>query len=792
MGIHIFGIRHHGPGCARALRQALEAQRPDALLIEGPPDAQAALPLVTHAEMRPPVALLLYRRDLPSRAIFYPFTSFSPEWQAVRYALAQGIPARFMDLPQAVQLARAPDGEGAAEPDDAADLDAAADGAQPHADRSTRSAPAAETPARAREDPLAMLSEAAGYADHELWWEQQIEQRHDATGLFDGILEAMTALREDLTPRDAEEAQREAHMRQAIRGARREGFQRIAVVCGAWHAPALVSVTASADAISAESSPCNEQADAALLAGLPLAADLPLPVEATWIPWTNSRLSYRSGYGAGVTSPGWYAHLWAAEDRGAIRWITRAAHLLRAEGIDTSSANVIEAVRLAEALAAMRGLTMPGLAELHEAIQTVLCDGDQAPMRLIRDRLEIGECMGTVPAETPAVPLQRDLERLQKRLRLPARPENKLYDLDLRDDTDRARSHLLHRLRLLGIDWGVPQRISGRKQGSFHELWQVKWEPEFAVRLIEANVWGNLVGSAADAITRHAASHADALPAVTELLDRALLAGLPNAIKHVLARIQALAATTSDVRLLMNALPPLAAVARYGDVRGTKAELVLPIYDGLFARTLVGLPGACSSLDDAAAADMDASIDHTHDSVVLLDRDVQRADWLAILRRLAERDAIHGLVRGRCCRLLLEARALEDAELQRLAGLALSSAMPADQAAAWIEGVLRGSGLLLLHQDGLWRALDAWLSDLAADDFTAQLPLLRRAFADFHGPERRAMGEKVKRLRPAGASPARVGTASASADLTAINQKRGALVLPVLAHILGVPYGDDH
>ena len=142
-------------------------------------------------------------------------------------------------------------------------------------------------------------------------------------------------------------------------------------------------------------------------------------------------------------------------------------------------------------------------------------------------------------------------------------------------------------------------------------------------------------------------------------------------------------------------------------------------------------------------------------------------------------------MRGRCCRLLLEQRALDDAELQQLARLALSPVTPAPQAAAWIEGVLRGSGLLLLHQDGLWLALDNWLSELAPDDFTALLPLLRRAFSGFQAPERRKMGEKVKRLRSI--YPARTpGRLAPAADHSDINQERADLVLPVLAKILGV------
>ena len=46
MSTHLFGIRHHGPGSARSLRLALEALKPDIVLIEGPPDAQEVLPLM--------------------------------------------------------------------------------------------------------------------------------------------------------------------------------------------------------------------------------------------------------------------------------------------------------------------------------------------------------------------------------------------------------------------------------------------------------------------------------------------------------------------------------------------------------------------------------------------------------------------------------------------------------------------------------------------------------------------------------------------------------------------------
>jgi len=105
---YVFGIRHHGPGSARSLRQALATLKPDVILVEGPPDAEAVLSLLAHAEMQPPVALLIYVPDDPKRAVYYPFAVFSPEWQAIHYGLTNNLTVRFMDLPQAYQLAEAP------------------------------------------------------------------------------------------------------------------------------------------------------------------------------------------------------------------------------------------------------------------------------------------------------------------------------------------------------------------------------------------------------------------------------------------------------------------------------------------------------------------------------------------------------------------------------------------------------------------------------------------------------------------------------------------------------------
>jgi len=375
------------------------------------------------------------------------------------------------------------------------------------------------------------------------------------------------------------------------------------------------------------------------------------------------------------------------------------------------------------------------------------------------------------------IPLQQDLLREQKRLRLPVEATHRDLDLDLRKQTDLDRSHLLHRLTLLGIPWGTTQE-GNRKSGTFHELWRIQWQPEFAVTLIEAGVWGNTVAEATYASICQRAAQATTLPALTQLVDHTLLANLPDAVTEVMTRIQTEAAVTSDVGHLMDALPALAGVLRYGNVRQTDVTMVRQIVTGLIARICIGLPGACASLNDEAAQAMFDRVTNVNTALTLLQNDEHLSAWRAVLTVMADQHSLHGLLAGRCARLLLDAHVFTAEDAATRLSLALSTAGDPAQAAAWVEGFLQGSGVLLLHDETLWRVLDEWVTSLAPEVFTQILPLLRRTFATFPAPERRQMGERVAR-----------GTVRQSA-LTAssidFDHARAEAVLPLMARLLGL------
>ncbi|GIH99253.1 DUF5682 family protein [Planobispora takensis] len=657
MNVSVLGVRHHGPGSARSLREELERLKPDIVLIEGPPEADGLVGLAAEPDLEPPVALLAHVPGEPAKAAFWPFAVFSPEWQAIRHAVGEGVPVRFCDLPAVHSLALAergrqtPDEAGA--PDPAAETDPAG---EPGAGGREESAGEADDRERAvRIDPIGELARAAGYDDPERWWEDAVEHRGDTP--FQVIAEAMAAVREGYVP-DEHEARREAFMRRTIRKAVKDGFERVAVVCGAWHVPAL---TGRDGGRAWGAGLPTAKADDALLRGLPKAK-----VEMTWVPWTYGRLAAWSGYGAGVTSPGWYHHLFASPDRPVERWLTEAAGLLRAEDLPVSSAHVIEAVRLARSLAVLRGRPLAGLAEVTEAVRAVLCEGDDLPVELVQRRMVVGERLGHVPDTTPMVPLQRHLREEQRRLKLKAEALDREIDLDLRKPLDLDRSRLLHRLRLLGVGWGTPRESRGK--GTFRESWMIAWRPEFDLDLIEASAWGTTVPAAATARVRDLAKggtgHGGSGPGgsgsggpgvpggsggpgrpgvpggsgapggpgrsgvpgggvsladLTGLVERCLLADLQDALPDVLDALSERAALDGDVTHLMAALPAMVRAQRYGDVRGTSAAGLDVIVEAMLTRICVGLGGAVTALDDDAARELLGHVDAVHTAVGLLD-----------------------------------------------------------------------------------------------------------------------------------------------------------------------------
>lgn len=749
----VFGIRHHGPGSSERLLRALEALAPDCLMIEAPADAEGAVKYMAYEELEPPVALLTYNPKNLQEASYFPFAGFSPEWQAIQYAIRANIPIRFMDLPMGMQYTLQ---QWAAEE---RQLSFRTEG--PTVDLALQ------------RDPLGYMAKLAGYSDRERWWEATFEQVANDQDVFETITELIRTLRNDSGRRESDEnLRREAYMRKILRATLKQGYEKIAVVCGAWHTPALVDVAKY-----------KTTTDNALLKGISKKK-----IQTTWIPWSYNRLAFSSGYAAGVLAPAWYDLLFHHKEQAVTYWMIAVARLFREQDFNASSAHVLEAVRLADTLAAIRKLSVPGQAEIEEAALAIFGEGDSTRLAFIHEQLIVGNKVGKVPPDIPSIPFLEDLLKQIKSCRLSKYWESTKVEylkgtstnprggIDLREPKDLQKSHLLHRLNLLGIPWGTIREGNANATGSFKEIWRMEWQPEFSIGFIEVGIWGNTVRDAAVAFVGQEAAESESLSEVATYIGEVLKADLVELIEPLINRLQALAALTQDVFFLMESLPALVDITQYGDARKTNVSAVYDLIDEIIPRVCIGLSMAAIDIGEDSSRQLFQKLLSVNQRIGLLNNQQHIQQWNTALRQLADNPKAVPLIKGISTRILFDKRAMDIAGTTNRLYFALSSSSHALEVANWLEGFLHGSGLVLIYHPSLWAILDGWVDKLSPDAFQEVLPVLRRTFSNFPGPER----SKMLVLAKQGVDHI------AAAEKTEMETERAELVWPTLQFLLGI------
>jgi hypothetical protein len=242
--------------------------------------------------------------------------------------------------------------------------------------------------------------------------------------------------------------------------------------------------------------------------------------------------------------------------------------------------------------------------------------------------------------------------------------------------------------------------------------------------------------------------------------------------------IERRAAAQADVLQLLEAVPPLVSVYRYGNVRQTDVGLVGEILATIVPRMLIGLPPAASGIDADAARDVWKRMISADQSLTALANAEFISGWRECLARLSASESTHPLLAGYAFRLLYDAKVVEFAGLAMALSQALSVGNAPEVGANWIEGLLSGSGTLLVHDDRLRDVLDGWVREVSEEHFIRVLPLLRRTFAEFRRGERRVLGERLRSKHDATAA----GTAAAAADF---DEAAARALLPTLAMIWG-------
>lgn len=734
--LHVVGVRHHSPACAQLVRHVIETVRPRHVLIEGPSDFNERLSELELPHSFP-IAIFTYYQDAERRhASWTPFCSYSPEWIAIEAGRSVGAEVRFCDLP-----AWHPAFEGRA---------------NRYADRD-----GIKEQART-EKALRALTERTHTDDIDALWDHLFEHPTEKDELARRLETYFEHLRSDARGGERDEP-REALMARWVAWALHEGQEdgsAVVLVCGGWHAPRVkrdALTLARASAVIEMPPPDREpEIDS---------EGRPVRHGSYLVPYTYKRLDAFAGYESGMPSPAY--HEWVFEDgheRAADRVMAAVIDRVRKKKQPLSTADLIAARSLATALARLRGHTVTMRTDILDGLAGALVkDGMEVPFPWARrgtlaPRTEpilvevvgalSGDREGMLAPGTPRPPLAADVRDELERCGLPLTNSRTKVSISLRDEHGRAKSRVLHRLRVLeipgfsresGPNWATDTQLD--------ETWTLVSSIEQDAALIEASEWGATLEAAA--LARLEAELLNArgrLSALARILGISVFVGIEGLDARIIAEVASGVSSEPSLGELGAAAARLLDLTLHGELFGADgAQQVEEVLVAAFDRGLWLLEGM-----NGGAAPLDENIVH---AVVAL-RDLlrrgpnevraarERADGV-FSRRSVDMECPPS-IRGACLGALWS--------LERLGepGVATAHAVRAVRAAAlpsaigdFLCGLFATARVQVFDSEPLIAAIDDVLVGLGDEELLVALPSLRLAFGYFPPRERALIARTV-------------------------------------------------
>lgn len=717
--LHVVGVRHHSPACARLVARTVAALKPRYVLIEGPADMNGRIGELSMQRKLPFAVYSYLSSPQGTSGSWTPFCDYSPEWVAIKAARRRRARIFFIDLPSWSKVFL--------------------DVRNRYADRRL-------------DHVLATLCERFGTDGTDALWDHLFEQPSDTVELAERLHAYFVELR-DADPVTDRDRAREAFMARWVSWAMSQcpDDRSVLVVCGGYHAPYLESSWQEYE---------------------PTLPELPVPEDdgARWgsylVPYTFRRLDSFTGYQSGMPSPAWYQAVWEKGPEVAPEaMLELAVTRLRQKKQVVSAADLIACWSLARGLQQIRG---------HEVIARVdLLDGMAGA--LLKEALDkpvpwsrrgvvapgtapalvevvaafSGDREGRLAKGTPQPPLVHDVARLLDEHGLvPPATGSRAVRLELDEPEDLERSRVLHRLRVLAIP-GFTRQGGPRHavDGQISETWALKRVLEADSVLIEAGAYGATLASAATArLEERLQEVRDQLAVLVGVLGDAVFTGIDQLADRVLDDAAVAAGAEARLEVVGESLALLLALWRHDALMGAAgakalAAVMCAAYDrGLWLYEAIDGPSSPADRGWIAAAVALRNTLRFAGAALGLDR---QATFGVMHRRSRLQDAPPAL-RGAGLGFLWSMGAWDEpAEAEAAAHAALVNAGQPDSLGDFLAGLFGLAREEVMHAPGLLDAVDSRLCDMDHPDFLQAMPSLRLAFAYFPPREKERIARRV-------------------------------------------------
>ena len=704
-----FGIRHFSPAGAYFLRQFLDEVKPSLVLIEGPADFDFLIDDIVSKKLVPPFAIMAYTKEAPIDTILYPFAEYSPEYQAILWARENNTECHFFDLESDIIL-----------------------GLEKRDDETKEEEIISET------NPKKSIE-----MDMEGFWERTLEQSEDMHAYRAGSALFGESIRKDTNSDDKSfirDTVRESFMKRKIKEYIEKGFdtEKIVAITGAFHTSAIESLEGAMSDKEYKALVRRES-------------------NVTLMPYSYYRLSKRTGYGAGNAAPAYYELLWQGFLNGDItyherKYLSSLAKYMREHGGIVSSAQVIEATRLARELAIIRGGSVPTLEDLKDASITCMGGGNFGEMAMGFAETDIGKKIGSVPQDAMQTSIQSDFTSKLKQLKLEKYKELVAtpLQLDLRENLrvkseesaflDLNRSFFLYRLVVLGIDFAKIKR-SSQDNATWAENWILQWTPEAEIQIVESVLKGDTIADAVAFVLSERLLEATKISEIANVIEDAFNCGLPKIVEGAKRSLDEMTNGAIAMCDIADTVSKLSNMISFGDIRKLDREPLIPIVKRLCIRASLMLVGE-SACDDIAAAALAEDIQKIH-NVFMVQDFLDESLWFNKLMELSNRDDLNTKISGLATAILLDAGKIDEPTLRKEVSRRLSMGMPAELGANWFAGLSMRNHYALIGRLTLWESHSEYLDTLDEEEFRRSAVFLRRAFVEYSAKEKDMIAENL-------------------------------------------------
>ena len=771
-------VRHHSPACAFHIGRTIEALRPSVILVEGPANANALVPMMVHEETKAPFAIYYAYHDESGRIsgekehykCYYPFLDYSPELPAFREGKRLGIPAAFIDLPYGDILAASGEGRGLRKKQE---------------EKSNYN----DDYLLSRNDYLKRLCEKTGLRSFDEFWEKYFELNgiaRESEKWFDDLLAYCRLARENTPPEALEEdgcLARESFMAERIREyASREagGEGRVLVVTGGFHTPGLKALFEESapgkrktESVT-ESQPDNREAKPAGKPETePVGESQPgkpetepaggvLPGKPAWkqemvpekdqgvylMPYSMEAADALNGYASGMPFTGFYQKIWERAAESDAPYGDAVLDMIVASGKETrreegylSTYDEICACAMAKGLAELRGKREPGAYELLDAVLSSFVKGEynlasDTPMRILR-RLMTGNAVGALCPQADVPPILHDFRGECRRfgLKITSTLESESTLSIFSNPRHRQQSMFFN--RMLYLDTAFAKKVKGpnlqlkKDRNLMREIWKYKWNAQVDAALIEVSVYGATIEEAAVSLVKEELELELGAKESALLLTRVFEMGLQGQLQTVFSRVHQLMLADTDFYSMAEALKSLMMMEELGTLYGSGLEFGELISIG--CRKLIGLLPSMTRIKDE-------DLDPCMNAVKLLYRVTgrqgaegrERNDYYDVLEKMTLDGEINAGLNG-CVHGILYGSGRETAEKIEMVcrGYLSGTREQLFATAQFFRGLFFTARDLVFIGEQFLRMLDGFYGAVSEEEFLELLPKLRMAFAYF-------------------------------------------------------------